>query len=154
MFGKSLSEYVSFEKWILVFIVAVALGRLVLSLAGLPNASVKWLSVSVALLLGILAVGARAGTAGFAYKQLLPLVAIQSIVSQLIVIVAIVLAIQTGADNIYSAPEYSGNVDGKNWGHVLGHTIVGLVVAPLIGWLLASGAMFVAKKLSSSQARA
>ena len=65
VFGKSLSEYVSFSKWILGLIAVVGAGRLALSLAGFPNSEVKWLSVSIAGLLGILYFAVRVPTTGF-----------------------------------------------------------------------------------------
>ncbi len=149
IFGKPLAEYFSFQKWILALIIVVGIGRLALSLAGLPNSSVKWISVTGALIVGLLYCAIQVPRTNFgSYRHLLPLFVIQGVLSQLIVVIAIILAIQTGADNIFSAPEYSGNVDGKNWGHVGAHLVVGFLVGPLIGWLLSSGIMFVVKKLS------
>lgn len=51
IFGKCLSEYVSFEKGFLILVLVVGLARLGLSMAGVPNASVKFVSLSVLLLL-------------------------------------------------------------------------------------------------------
>ena len=105
LFGKSLSEYIEFQRQILSLIAVVALLRLLLSLAGLPNASVKWLSVSVAGILGVVYYGIRVHTQRFgSYRELLPLVVIQNGVMQAIIIAAIVLGIYTGRDNIYTAP--------------------------------------------------
>ena len=52
IFGKSFSQYVTFEKGFLILVLVVGLARLALSLAGLPNATVKFVSLSVLLLLG------------------------------------------------------------------------------------------------------
>ena len=109
MFGKKLSEYVSFAKPILLLILVVGIARLALSLAGVQNSAVKWLSISVTLLIGLVYFSIRVYTTGFgSYKQLLPVLYLQAIVSQ-----AIVIAIETHKDNIFSAPEYSGGGDGK-----------------------------------------
>ena len=43
----------------------------------------------------------------------------------------------TGRDNIFTAPEYSGGGDGKNWLHVGAHVVLGMFVGTLIGWLVA-----------------
>jgi hypothetical protein len=44
IFGKTLGEYVRFQKTFLILILAVGLARLALSLAGAPNSTVRWLS--------------------------------------------------------------------------------------------------------------
>ncbi len=74
VFGKTLSEYIQFLKPILVLILIVGLARLFLSLAGAPNSTVKWLSLTVVTLLGALYCAIRVHTSGFgSYQQLLPL---------------------------------------------------------------------------------
>lgn len=149
MFGKSFSEYVRFEKLILWLILIVGLARLALSLAGVPNSSAKWLSITVVTLIGMLYVAIRVHTTGFgSYKHLLPLLLIQTVLAHLIVAGSIVLAIMTGKDNIFSAPEYSGGGDGKNWLHVLAHLVAGFIVAPLVFWLVASLILWITKKIA------
>jgi len=149
IFGKTLSQYLNFQRSILLLILAVGLGRLILSLAGVPNSATKWLSISGATLLGLIYYAVRVHTTGFgSYKQLLPLIFIQSVVSQAIVIAGIAIAIFTHKDNVFSAPEYSGGTDGKTWLHAAAHLIVGLVIGPLAGWLIGSGLLFVVKKVS------
>lgn len=126
MFGKPLTQYLAFQKVILALIVLAWLVRLALSLAGIPNASAKWVSVTAVLLLGVLYYGVAVHTRSFgSYRQLYPLVLFQSLLGQSLVALAIVLAILTGRDNIYTAPEYSGGGDGKTWFHVLAHLVVG-----------------------------
>jgi hypothetical protein len=149
IFGKTLSEYVGFEKWILVLIAGVGFVRLALSLGGLPNSEVKWLSVTVMGLLGMVYCAVIVHTSNFgSYRQLLPLLVLQGTVGHVIVAGAILLAMATGIDNIYSAPEYSGGVDGKNWSHVGAHLLIGIVIGPLVSWLVASGIMFLVKKVA------
>src|ERR1051326_2906981 len=127
IFGKTLSQYLDFQKYMLLLILAVGLARLILSLAGLPNSATKWLSISVVALIGLVYYAIRVHTTGFgSYKQLLPLIFIQSLVAQAIIITGIIIAIYTQKDNVFSAPEFSGGRDGKNWIHVGGHVIVGL----------------------------
>ena len=109
--------------------------RLALSLSGTPNESAKWISVTSVLLLGVVFYGVAVHTSGFgSYKQLYPLLLFQSLLGEGLVALAIVLAIFTGRDNIYTAPEYSGGGDGKNWTHVIAHLVVAAVILPLLSW--------------------
>lgn len=157
IFGKSLSEYVGFEKVILVLIAIVGITRLALSLGGVSNSAVKWVSITVMSFIGLIYVSITAYTSGFgSYKQLLPLVFFQAALAHLIVIAGIILAIQTGKENIYSAPEYSPagpGGDGKTWGHVFAHVIAGFIFVPLLGWLIGSILMFVTKKVGAQNPR-
>jgi hypothetical protein len=153
IFGKTISQYLSFQKYILMLIVIVGLARLFLSLGGVPDSTTKWLSISVVTLIGLVYYSVRVHTTGFgSYKQLLPLIFIQSVLSQAIVIVGIIIAIYTNKDNVFSAPEYSGGSDGKTWLHVLAHLIVGLIIGPLVGWLIGAILLFIVKKVSPQNA--
>lgn len=153
MFGKTVSQYLGFQKVVLVLIVAAFLVRLALSLSGQPNSVGKWVSVTVVLLAGLVYYGVRVHTSGFgSYKQLYPLVLFQSLVGEGLVALAVALGILTGTDNIYTAPEYSGGGDGKTWGHVIAHLVVAAVVLPLISWGLSSLVLFVTKKLAPRRA--
>lgn len=148
IFGKSLSEYVAFSKPFLILIVVVGIARFVLSLAGVPHSSTKWLSITAVIWIGVLYYAVRIHTSGFgSYKHLLPVCVLQSLVSELIIVPAIILAIFTGVDNIYSAPEYSFGSDGKTWLHVGAHLGLGTTVGPLVGWLVGCVIMFATKKL-------
>jgi hypothetical protein len=147
IFGKPLSEYIRFQRVFLILIVVVGLARLFLSLAGMPNSTVKFLSITVVGLIGIFYYGIRVHTTGFgSYKQLLPLIVIQSVVSHGLIIAAILLARLTHHANIYSAPEYGGN-SGTRY-HILGHVLVGMGAFSLVGWLVAAIVMWVTKRVS------
>ncbi|PYT05824.1 MAG: hypothetical protein DMF60_10765 [Acidobacteria bacterium] len=147
IFGKPLSEYLRFAKVFLLSIAVVGVARLGLSLAGIENAKVKWLSISIVALVGLVYYSIRVHTSGFgSYKQLLVLIVIQSIVAQSIIIAGIVIAIVTRRDNIFSAPEYSGGGDGKTWLHAGAHLLFGVIVGSLLAWLIGSVIMFVTKK--------
>ena len=148
MFGKNLGEYLRLQIWVLVAIVVVFALRWALSAAGV--AAAPWASVTGLLLIGSLYYGIVVHTRGFgSYKQLYPLNLFQSLVAESLVALAIVIGILTGLDNIYTAPEFSGGQDGKNWFHAFAHfVIVGMVVLPLLGWLVSSIVMFVTKKVA------
>jgi hypothetical protein len=151
IFGKGLSEYLSFEKGFLILILVVGFARLGLSLAGVPNATVKFVSLTVLLLLGLIYYSVRVHTGGFgSYKQLLPVLALMVILANLIVVSGILLAMGTGKDNIFSAPEYSGGGNGKTWGHVGGH-LIAMAVVPLIFWGIGSLIMLLTKKLTGGR---
>jgi hypothetical protein len=149
IFGKTLSDYVAFSKWILSLIVVVGIVRLALSLAGVPNATAKWVSVTGAVLIGVVYLAVRVHTSGFGgYKQLLPVFVLQALASQAVIVAAIVLAIFTGTDNIYTAPEYSGGGDGKTWLHAGAHLVIATTAVSLGSWLIGSVILFVTRKVA------
>ena len=149
IFGKNVSEYFAFQKWILVLILVVGLGRLALSLAGLPTSTVRWLSVTALALVGIVYCAVKVPRTGFGtYKHLLPLYMVQAGLANMIIAGSIALAAITGQENIYSAPEFSGPMAQNPWLHAGAHVLDGFAIAPLIAWLIGSGIMFVVKKLS------
>jgi hypothetical protein len=126
--------------------------RLALSLGGVPNASAKWISVTAVLLVGVVYYGVAVHTKGFgSYKQLYPLMLFQSVLGEKLVAVAIVLAILTSRDNIYTAPEYSDGGDGKAWLHVVAHLVLGVVVLPLVSWGIGSLVMLVTRKVAPAR---
>jgi hypothetical protein len=148
LFGKSLSEYVRFQKVFLGLILLLGLARLALSLGGVSNSSVKWMSMSVLGLIGLLYYSIKVYTSGFgSYKQLLPILVIQGVLANSISALGVAIAIFTGKDNIFSAPEYSGGGDGKTWFHAGAHIVGGMILFPLMAWLVGSAIMFVTKKV-------
>ena len=149
MFGKTVTQYLAFQKVVLAVIVLAFLVRFGLSAAGAPNSVARWVSVTVVLLAGVVYYGVAVHTRRFgSYKQLYPLVLFQSLLGEGLVALAVALAIFTGADNIYTAPEYSGGGDGKNWLHVGAHVFIAVVVLPLVSWGVSSLVMLVTKKVA------
>jgi hypothetical protein len=150
IFGKHLSEYVAFSKQFLGLIFVVGIARLTLSLSGVPNSTTKWLSITAVMWIGALYFSIRVYTSGFgSYKHLLPIYVLQSLVAQVVIVPAIILAIFTGNNNIFSAPEFSFGADGKAWLHVGAHLTLGTTVGPLVGWIVGCPIMFVTEKLFS-----
>ena len=149
IFGKSVSQYVRFLRPILGFILVVGMARLLLSLAGVSVASVKYFSLTAAWLVGLVVCSITVHTKGFgSYRELLGLVGVQSIVAQAFTAAVVVLGIVTGQDNIYTLPEFSGNVDGKTWGHAGAHLGLAAPILTLAGWLIGSAILFVTKKVA------
>jgi len=147
MFGKPVSQYLSFQKWWLVALAAVGLLRLGLSLAGLPNGTVALFSMTVVGWTAGLYYGVAVHTKGFgSYKQLVPLLLFQIVLVQSIAVVGILLAI-AGLPNIYAAPEYSFQATSQ-WVHALAHLTVGIGASVLLGWGFASLVLLITKKVS------
>jgi hypothetical protein len=68
-------------------------------------------------------------------------------------VLAIVLAILTGQDNVYTVPEFTRGAVGRSWLHAGAHlVIVGAIVLPLLGWLLGSLVLFVTKQVAPRSA--
>jgi hypothetical protein len=152
LMNKSISEYFRFQTPILILILVVGFLRLALSLAGVPNSSVKWISLTGVALIGIVYCAVKVPRTGFGtYRHLFPLYLVQASIANFIIAGGIVLAILTGTDNIYTVPDYSPTGDGRTWIHALGHVITGLFIGPILGWVIGSAIMFVVKKLSRSQ---
>jgi hypothetical protein len=154
MFGKRLSESLSFQRFALGLLAAVGLSRLVLSLAGVPDATVVWLSMNAVGWPAALYYGVAVHKRGFgSYRQLLRLVINQAFVFHSIAVIGILLAI-AGVPNIYAAPEYSGPAATNQWLHALAHLTIGMVAASLLWWGAASLVLFITKKVAGKPALA
>jgi hypothetical protein len=152
LMNKPVSDYFRFQTPILILILVVGFLRLALSLAGVPNSSVKWISLTGVALIGIIYCAVKVPRTGFGtYRHLFPLYLVQASIANFIIAGGIVLAILRGTDNIYSVPEYSPTGDGRTWFHALGHVFDGIFIGPILGWVIGSAVMFVVKKLSRSQ---
>src|SRR5262245_28130790 len=153
LMNKPVSDYFRFQTPILVLILVVGFLRLALSLAGVPNSTVKWLSVTGVAMIGIIYCAIKVPRTGFGtYRHLFPLYWVQASIANFIIAGGIALAAVTGTSNIYSADEYSPTGGVSPWLHALGHVIDGIFIGPIIGWVIGSAIMFVFKKLSRSQA--
>ena len=162
MFGKSLSEYVAFQRPILIVIAGIWGLRLVLSMGGVPVAGAQFVSVTAVLVLGALYYGWALGRTGFgSFKELYGLNLVQGVFSQTLVALAIVLAMALGKDNIYSIPEFYPPAqgvgilglpmppDGKSFAHAIEHIVVaGFIGFPIIGWLLGSLVLLATRRLA------
>ena len=149
VFHKTLSEYFAFQRAIMVLILAVGLARLLWSLAGVSDSVVKWFSLTVLAIIGIIYCAVQVPRTGFGgYKQLLPLYVMQAGTANLIIAGGIALSAITGKENIFSRPEYSGPLASNQWLHAAGHIADGFIVGPLIGAII----MFVVLKVSRPKA--
>ena len=150
MFGKKWSEYIQFERWVLILIAAVWAVRLGLSLTGTSFTVVRWVSINIVLLVGLAYCSVAVHTSGFgSYKQLLALLFLQIAFAHLLIATAIVLGIVTGTGNAYTTPEVFGGSDGRTWTHVLAHASAAIIL-PFITWLIGSVILFASKRLKRS----
>jgi hypothetical protein len=146
IFGRTLGDYLRFAAGMVTLVVVVGVARLMLSMAGVPVSAARFVSVTTMAILGVVYFGVRTHTSGFgSYRQLLPLMVITLGAASWVSGFAVVLAIATGRDNIYSIPEYSGGQDGKTFFHAFAHFVLAPFVAGLIAWGLSSLVMFVTK---------
>ena len=155
IFRKQVSDYLLFQKGYLVAAAAIGFGRLGLSLAGLQDSTVAWLSMSAVALAATLYYGVSVHTRRFgSYPQLLPLVFFQVALTHAIAVLGILIAI-AGLPNVFAAPEFSGPVPDPNpWHHVLAHLTIGMVVPTLLLWGISSVVLLVTKKVARRTAMA
>ena len=153
--GKRLSEYFAFQKVFLALIAVAGVARLGLSLAGVPDGTAKWFSMTVVAAASIFYYGTAVHMRSFGgYKQLLPLLLIQNVLANSIVIIGIALTI-AGFPNIFGAAEFSGPFyRAHQWAHILGHVIGGMGIFSLVGWGVASFVMLITKKVVPRRALA
>ena len=152
--GKRLSEYFAFQKVFLALIAVAGVARLGLSLAGVPDGTAKWFSLTVVAAASIFYYGTAAHMRSFGgYKQLLPLLLIQNVLANSIAIIGIALTI-AGFPNIFGAPEFTGPFPAHQWAHILGHVIGGMGIFSLVGWGMASFVMLITKKVVPRRALA
>ena len=147
MFGKKISEYIQFDRWILVLVAATFVIRLALPFAGTSIARTRWVSINIVLLIGLIYCSVAVHIRQFGgYKQLFGLLLIQNLFAHMLIAFGITLGILTGTDNIYTAPEFFGGNNGRNGLHVLAH-LVGAFLVPVFAWLLGSVILFVTKRV-------
>ena len=153
--GKRLSEYFAFQKVFLALIAVAGVARLGLSLAGVPDGTAKWFSMTVVAAASIFYYGTAAHMRSFGgYKQLLPLLLIQNVLANSIAIIGIALTI-AGFPNIFGAAEFRGPFyRAHQWAHILGHMIGGMGIFSLVGWGVASFVMLITKKVVPRRALA
>src|SRR4030095_14070297 len=108
IFGKPLSEYAAFCGIFLILVPLTGIVRLVLSLNGTPNDTVRWISMTAVMWIAVIYCAVRVHTTRFgSYRNLLVLYVLLNLTTQAVSILGIVIAMVSGTPNIFSAPEYS-----------------------------------------------
>ncbi len=147
LFGRTLREYVLFARVFLILTAVVGLLRLALSLAGAPDGFTVWVSINAIILLAVVVFSIRVHTTGFGgYKHLLVLVALELLVGEIIITGGIVLAVVTGVENIFSAPEFSVPFDNPLL-HAASHLLFGPTLTAVLFWIPGAAVLFVTKRL-------
>lgn len=149
--GKKLTDYIRFERWILILIAVMWAIRLAVSLTGTSFTVTRWFSINIVLLIGLVYCSIAVHTSGFgSFKQLLGLLYVQVAFAHILIAAGITLGILTGKNNAYTTPEVFGGNDGKTLLHVAAH-LAAAAILPLIVWLVGSVILFVTKKVSSKE---
>lgn len=154
IFGKPAAEYIRLQIPFLVLIAVVGLLRLGLSLAGVADPVVRWLSLTALLPIGTVYAAVRVHTTGFGgYRHLLPVVFFQTLTAQIIIIAGIAIAIITQRGNVFTrvenvlpAADPGGVGVGANWGHV-GLHVFAIVFLSLVLWGLGSLVLLSVRRL-------
>ena len=142
LFGKTLSDYIQFQKVLLILTAAVGLIRFGLTFAGTPDPVVNWFSVTALLLFGIVYYPIQVHRKGFGgYKHVWMLIVIQTSVAQVIIGAGILMSGATGIDSIFSEGAASGYLP-----HALSHLIGGPTVFAGIFWVLSVPILLVTKR--------
>jgi hypothetical protein len=148
MLGRKFSDYVRFESWILILIVLMFLLRLGLSLSGESFSQIRWFSINIVLLVGLLYCSVAVHTRKFgAYRQLLGLLLVQNVLAHCLIALGITIGIVTARANVFTVPEVSGGSDGATWFHAAIHPVGGFLVS-FIAWGIGSVILFVTRKVN------
>src|SRR4026207_587747 len=126
IFGKKGIEYIRLQSSFLTLIATVGLARLGLSLFGISDSIVRWLSLTVLLLIGMLYAAVRLHATGFGeYRHLLPVIFFQTLLTQSFVIAGIAIAIITRKGNVFTRDEnvLSGPIPAESELEQLGDTL-------------------------------
>jgi hypothetical protein len=152
IFGRPYGDYLRFQWAPITAALAVGGLRLGASLAGVPNTTTRWLSVTAVGLVALVYYGIAVHLRGFgSYRQLLVLIFNQSAAANVVIVLGLAISIATGTDNIFSAPEYSPGGHGRTWGHVAGH-LIAVVVASLVLWVPGSLILWITRKVAPGPA--
>ncbi len=158
MFGKSLAYYLRVQAPALIAIALVFFIRLVMSTVGVPDSAGKILSVTFVVIMALPYYAILAKREGLGFRHLYAMCLVQGLFSQILIALAIVLAIFTGHDNIYTVPEFYAAsqggtpmpVDGRNWLHAAAHVLfAGALILPLASWAVSSVLLVVARRVKS-----
>jgi len=141
IFGKPGAEYIPLQVPTLAMIAVVGLLRLGLSLVAVPDSIVRWLSLTVLLLIGMVYAAIRVQRSGFGgYRHLLPVVFFQVLTAQTIIIAGIAIGILTQRGNVFTR-------GGATWGHAVAH-ILAIVSLSVVFWAIGSLVMLALKPAS------
>ena len=143
VFGNTLSEYIAFQKYLLILTIVAGLIRFGLSLAGTPEGIVRLFSMTALLLLGTVYYPIQVHRRKFGgFKHVWVLLVVQLVVAETISAAGIGIAAVTGVPNTFSTV----GPDANYLAHALTHLIGGPTAFGLILWGLASVILVITRK--------
>ena len=133
--GHSLREHIRFLAPLLLFVLIVWLLRLLLGIANTPFWFSKVFSVNGASVIALLIAIFSIHTRGFgSYPNVVMASFLINAWTHLLIIVAIIFAVMTGTNNIFTHPEFSiKGDDAFHVRHILGHLTFGIGANTLLG---------------------
>ncbi|MFY9607192.1 MAG: hypothetical protein WAU45_01095 [Blastocatellia bacterium] len=152
--GYGLRDHVKLLGPLFGLIAAVWLLRWALEAVGGPHRLVSLLSVTVVTSLSILvAVGLMHARRFGSYLNCVVVSFLLVTWEQLLIIAAIVFAVASGIENVYTAPEYSivGDDPYHKW-HILGHLTFGIGAGTLFGSAAGCLLLWLLRKLVPTRA--
>ena len=130
----SLGEHIRLLAPLFVLIAGVWLLRILLHEMSILHPLVHVLSVTVGTALALLFAVVLIHVRDFgSYPSVIVSTVLLVAWEQILIIVAIVFAVLTGTENIFTLPEFSPGNDPRHIKHILGHLTVVLGVGTLIG---------------------
>ena len=133
--GHSLGEHLRLLTPLFVFIAGVWGLRIVLHELGVLHPLVHILSITVATAVALLFAVVLIHVKGFgSYPSVIVATVLVLAWAQLLIVLAIIFAVVTGTENIFTLPEFSmPGDDPRHIKHILGHLSFGLGGGALIG---------------------
>ena len=127
-----------------------------LSLIGIADPVVRWLSLTALLLIGMVYAAVRVQTTSFGdYRHLLPVVFFQVLTAQIIIIAGIVVGILaqhgnvfTRNENVLPAADPGGIGAGATWGHAAAH-VLAVAFLSVVFWAVGLLVMLAVRRLKT-----
>ena len=130
----SLGEHIRLLVPLFVFIAGVWLLRILLHEMSILHPLVHVLSVTVASAIALLFAVVLIHVRGFgSYPSVVVSTVLVLAWAQVLIVLAIIFAVITGTENIFTLAEFSPGNDPRHIKHILGHLTVGLGIGALIG---------------------
>lgn len=147
--GHSLRDHFGLLAPLFGLIAAVWALRLILDAAGAPSAIIRITSVttaaSIALLLAVLLIHFRRFGG---YPSVVVAALLLTCWQELLVIAAIVFAVLTGSENVFSAARHGRMVhDPRHLRHIMGHLTFGLGLGTLLGSAMGCVLLWVLRRI-------
>ena len=151
--GRSLGEHIRLLTPLFGLIAAVWVLRWSLFHLGLPLSLVRYLSITVIVPVCILLAAVLIHVKRFGGYSNVVLSAVLLVMwSQALIVAAILLAVLTGIDNVYTLPEFSGlDPDPNHVRHIRGQVTFGIGFESLFGALIGCLFLFMLRRIAPNR---